>query len=116
MDEILRAEHLNKYFYEPDKFQVLKNISLTINKGEFVALVGKSGSGKSTLLYLLSTLDTDYDGTLYINDTKLTAKTKNELANLRIKNLGFFFQFNFLLPKFTSLENVMIPARKLGKY
>jgi len=116
MEEILKAEHLNKYFYEPERFHVLQDISLSVNKGEFVALIGKSGSGKSTLLYLLSTLDTDYEGALTINDTKLTGETQNELAHFRNKHLGFVFQFHFLLPEFTALENVMIPARKLGKY
>jgi lipoprotein-releasing system ATP-binding protein len=116
MNEILKAEHLNKYFYEPEKFHVLQDISLTLYKGEFVALIGKSGSGKSTLLYLLSTLDTDYEGTLYINNTKLTGETQNELAHFRNEHIGFVFQFHFLLPEFTALENVMIPARKLGKY
>jgi lipoprotein-releasing system ATP-binding protein len=116
MNEILKAEHLNKYFYEPEKFHVLQDISLSVNKGEFVALIGKSGSGKSTLLYLLSTLDTDYDGMLTINDTRLTGESQNELARFRNENIGFVFQFHFLLPEFTALENVMIPARKLGKY
>jgi lipoprotein-releasing system ATP-binding protein len=116
MNEILKAEHLNKYFYEPEKFHVLQDISLSVSKGEFVALIGKSGSGKSTLLYLLSTLDTDYDGVLTINDTKLTGESQNELARFRNENIGFVFQFHFLLPEFTALENVMIPARKLGKY
>ena len=116
MDEILKAAHLNKYFYEPERFHVLEDITLSVNKGEFVALIGKSGSGKSTLLYLLSTLDTDYEGTLTINDTKLTGETQNELAHFRNEHIGFVFQFHFLLPEFTALENVMIPARKLGKY
>ena len=116
MKEILKADHLNKYFYEPEKFHVLQDISLSIDKGEFVALIGKSGSGKSTLLYLLSTLDTDYEGTLTINDTILTGESQNELARFRNKHVGFVFQFHFLLPEFTALENVMIPARKLGKY
>lgn len=116
MEEILKAEHLNKYFYEPEKFHVLQDISLTVNKGEFVALIGKSGSGKSTLLYLLSTLDTDYEGTLTINNTQLTGETQNELAHFRNEHIGFVFQFHFLLPEFTTLENVMIPARKLAKY
>ncbi len=116
MEEILKAEHLNKYFYEPEKFHVLQDISLTVNKGEFVALIGKSGSGKSTLLYLLSTLDTDYEGTLTINNTQLTGETQNGLAHFRNEHIGFVFQFHFLLPEFTTLENVMIPARKLAKY
>jgi lipoprotein-releasing system ATP-binding protein len=116
MSEILKAEHLNKYFYEPEKFHVLKDVSLTVHEGEFVSLIGKSGSGKSTLLYLLSTLDTDYEGTITINDTKLTGESQNTLARFRNENIGFVFQFHFLLPEFTALENVMMPARKLGRY
>jgi len=115
MSEILKAENLDKYFYEPETFHVLKDVSISVNKGEFVSLIGKSGSGKSTLLYLLSTLDTDYDGTIIISETKVTGKSQNELATFRNENIGFVFQFHFLLPEFTALENVMIPARKLGK-
>jgi len=116
MTELLRTEHLNKYFYDPESFHVLKDISLSVNKGEFVALIGKSGSGKSTLLYLLSTLDTDYEGTISINDTLLTGKNQNTLAKFRNQNIGFVFQFHFLLPEFTALQNVMMPALKLARY
>jgi len=115
MTEILRAEHLNKYFYEPDTFQVLNNISFSVNKGEFVSLVGKSGSGKSTLLYLLSTLDTKYEGKITINNMIVTGQSQNTLAKFRNENIGFVFQFHFLLPEFTAIENVMMPALKLGK-
>lgn len=113
---MLTAEHLNKYFYEPEKFQVLKDISLRVEKGEFVALTGKSGSGKSTLLYLLSTLDTDYEGSIRIHDALVTQMSQNALARFRNEFIGFVFQFHFLLPEFTALENVMLPALKLGKY
>src|SRR5580765_5204273 len=116
MKEILRAEHLNKYFYEPDTFQVLNDISFTVNKGEFVSLVGKSGSGKSTLLYLLSTLDTKYEGKIIINEMTVTGQSQNTLAKFRNENIGFVFQFHFLLPEFSALENVMMPALKLRRY
>jgi lipoprotein-releasing system ATP-binding protein len=113
---VLSATHLNKYFYEPEKFQVLKDISFEADKGEFLALVGKSGCGKSTLLYILSTMDTDYEGSLVMNGERLTGKTQNQLAAFRNEHLGFVFQFHFLLPEFTVLQNVMLPALKLGKY
>lgn len=114
--EILKAEHLNKYFYDPDEMQVLHDVSLSVNQKEFVCIMGKSGCGKSTLLYLLSTLDTVYDGTIHINGTKVTGLNENELAKFRNEHIGFVFQFHFLLPEFTALENVMLPALKRGKF
>lgn len=113
---ILKTNSLSKHFYEPVKFKVLNDINIEAYKGEFLTLVGKSGSGKSTLLYCLSTMDTSYNGELYINNEKITGKTQKELATLRNVNIGFIFQFHFLLPEFTCLKNVMIPGLKLGKY
>jgi lipoprotein-releasing system ATP-binding protein len=112
---ILKAKSLSKYFHEPETFQVIKNISFDVNKGEFLAIMGKSGSGKSTLLYLLSTMDTDFTGELEMNGIDLTKKSQNELAAFRNNNIGFVFQFHYLLPDFTALENVMLPALKQGK-
>lgn len=114
--EILKAQKLNKYFHEPATIQVLHDISLSIAEGEFVSIMGKSGCGKSTLLYLLSTLDTEYEGTISINGVQVTGLNENALAQFRNKHIGFVFQFHFLLPEFTALENVMLPALKLGKY
>lgn len=116
MENILHITDLVKYFYEPEKFMVLKKIHMTVKKGEFMSIVGKSGCGKSTLLYILSTMDNDYEGKLEINGELLTGKTQNELARFRSEHLGFVFQFHYLLPEFTALENVMLPAMKLGKY
>lgn len=116
MNHVLRTQDIVKYFYDPEKFQVLKNISLTVNRGEFLSLVGKSGCGKSTLMYVLSTMDTDYQGQLEIAGMQLTGKTQNELAQFRNRHIGFVFQFHYLLPEFTVLQNVMIPALKLGQY
>jgi lipoprotein-releasing system ATP-binding protein len=113
---ILSAKGIGKYFYEPEKFKVLTDISFDINRGEFVTMVGKSGSGKSTLLYLLSTMDTDYEGTLEFDGENLTKQKKERLAEIRNEKIGFVFQFHYLLPEFSSMKNVMIPALKLGKY
>ncbi len=111
----LKVNNISKYFYQPEPFKVLKDISFEVKKGEFLTLIGKSGSGKSTLLYVLSTMDTDYTGDLFINGEKLTGKTQNQLAAFRNEHIGFVFQFHYLLPEFTALENVMLPALKLGK-
>lgn len=113
---ILSTRSLGKYFYDPIKFKVLDNISFNAYKGEFLTLVGKSGSGKSTLLYCLSTMDTSYEGELFIDQERVTGKKVNELAALRNRSIGFIFQFHYLLPEFSCLKNVMIPALKLGKY
>ncbi|WP_312901918.1 ABC transporter ATP-binding protein [Chryseobacterium taichungense] len=112
----LSVNQINKYFYEPEKFQVLKEVSFDVEKGEFVAVVGKSGSGKSTLLYLLSTMDTDYEGTILINNTLVTGLKQNQLSAFRNEHIGFVFQFHYLLPEFSVLDNVMLPALKLKKY
>ncbi|HYM20013.1 MAG TPA: ABC transporter ATP-binding protein [Candidatus Kapabacteria bacterium] len=116
MAEILRAQSINKYFNEGEDFHVLKDVSLSISQGEFVTIVGKSGSGKSSLLYVLSTLDTQYDGEISIKDYHVTGLSQNELAAFRNEHIGFVFQFHFLLPEFTVLENVMLPALKLGRF
>lgn len=112
---ILRARNLNKFFYEPVEFHVLQNIELQIYEGEFVAVMGESGSGKSTLLYVLATLDTDYEGELFFADQPLHQRTKAQLAEFRNLNMGFVFQFHYLLPEFTVLENVLMPVRKQPK-
>lgn len=112
---ILETKNINKSFYQPTEFQVLKHIEFAVKKGEFLSMVGKSGSGKSTLLYVLSTMDTDYAGELFIENKLVTGQTTDQLAQLRNEKIGFVFQFHYLLPEFSSLRNVMIPALKLGK-
>jgi lipoprotein-releasing system ATP-binding protein len=114
--EVLRAIGITKYFYEPEKFQVLKGIDVQVNKGEFVALVGKSGCGKSTLMYVLSTMDTQYEGELVVASEKLNDWSQNQLAAFRNKHIGFVFQFHYLLPEFTVLQNIMLPALKLNRW
>jgi lipoprotein-releasing system ATP-binding protein len=113
---ILATKNIDKFFHDPVEFHVLKKIEFEVKKGEFLSLMGKSGSGKSTLLYILSTMDTDYTGELYIDNKLVTGSTKDELAALRNEKIGFVFQFHYLLAEFTCLKNVMIPALKLGKY
>jgi lipoprotein-releasing system ATP-binding protein len=115
MTTILKTEKVNKFFHDPVEFQVLKNIEFEVQKGEFLSMIGKSGSGKSTLLYILSTMDTDYTGNLYIDNQLTTGLNKDKLAELRNEKIGFVFQFHYLLPEFSCLKNVMIPALKLGR-
>ncbi|MEY2629217.1 MAG: Lipoprotein releasing system ATP-binding protein LolD, partial [Bacteroidota bacterium] len=113
---ILETKNIDKFFHQPTEFQVLKNISFEVKKGEFLSMIGKSGSGKSTLLYVLSTMDTDYNGELYIDNQLMTGLSKDTLAEIRNEKIGFVFQFHYLLPEFSCLRNVMIPALKLGKW
>lgn len=113
---ILKASNISKYFYEPVKFKALKEVSFEVFNSEFITMIGKSGCGKSTLLYILSTMDTDYEGELFIAGEKITGQKSDILAAIRNQNIGFVFQFHYLLPEFTCLKNVMIPALKLGRY
>jgi lipoprotein-releasing system ATP-binding protein len=102
-----------KSFSKPP-IPIIKNINLKIDNGEFVSLTGKSGSGKSTLLYLISSLDMPTSGSIEIDGNDLSKMNSNEVHSFRNRNMGFIFQFHYLLPEFTSLENVLMPARKAG--
>jgi lipoprotein-releasing system ATP-binding protein len=113
---VLLARHINKSFHDPVTIPVLKDISLVINKGEFVSITGKSGCGKSTLLYILSTMDTDYEGELLIGGVDMRGRSERQRARVRNEKIGFVFQFHYLLNEFTVLENVMLPGLKLGLY
>lgn len=115
MSKALEARGINKYFKKPTSFHVLKDITMDVNSGEFVSVMGKSGCGKSTLLYILSTMDTDYTGELFLNNQLITNRSSDDLAQIRNENIGFVFQFHYLLAEFTVLENVMLPAKKLGR-
>jgi lipoprotein-releasing system ATP-binding protein len=112
---ILEAKHISKDFHDPVTVRVLSDITFSINKGEIVSVIGKSGCGKSTLLYVLSTLDTDYEGDLLIENEDMRGKNENQLAKIRNEKIGFVFQFHYLLNEFSVLRNVMLPALKLNK-
>ena len=104
---MIQTEGITKSF---GTLQVLKGIDLTIGEGEIVAIVGPSGAGKTTLLQIIGTLDAPDSGKLYINGTETVRLSEEKLAAFRNRNIGFVFQFHQLLPEFTALENVMIPA------
>jgi lipoprotein-releasing system ATP-binding protein len=114
-NHILRTVDVQKSFVDPVEVEVLKNINIWVDKGEFVSIMGKSGCGKSTLLYILSTMDTNYKGQLFLANRLLTGLSGNDLAVVRNEHIGFVFQFHYLLPEFSVLHNVMMPGLKLGK-
>lgn len=113
---IIETKNISKYFHDPMTMQVLKEINMNVTQGEFVSVIGKSGCGKSTLLYILSTMDTDYDGELFIDGVSMKKRKESELALIRNEKIGFVFQFHYLLNEFNVLKNVMLPGLKLGKY
>ena len=116
MSFVLETKQIQKSFYDPIEFKVLHDISFDVKKGEFLTMIGKSGSGKSTLLYILSTMDTDYQGDLIIDGEAVTGYNQDQLAAIRNEKIGFVFQFHYLLSEFSCFKNVMIPALRLGKY
>ncbi|MBN8578212.1 MAG: ABC transporter ATP-binding protein [Cytophagales bacterium] len=109
---MLKAEGIRKKY---GSLEVLKGVDVAIQKGEVVSIVGASGAGKSTLLHILGTLDKPDQGKVWLEEREVFAQTANELAAFRNSKLGFVFQFHNLLPEFTALENVMIPALIAGK-
>jgi len=113
---VIESKAISKSFHDPVTIQILKDVNFTINKGEFVSVIGKSGCGKSTLLYILSTMDTDYEGALLIDGISMKGKKESQLALVRNEKIGFVFQFHYLLNEFSVLKNVMLPGLKLGKY
>ena len=115
MTAVLEAKHIDKHFHKPKDFHVLKDISFKVGEGEFASIMGKSGCGKSTLLYILSTMDTDYTGELFLGGELVSGKSSQELSRIRNKSIGFVFQFHYLLSEFSVLENVMLPAKKLAE-
>jgi lipoprotein-releasing system ATP-binding protein len=109
---MLEAKQIEKYY---DKLHVLKGVDLNIQKGEIVSIVGSSGAGKSTLLHILGTLDTPAKGQVFLKGERIDQLKGNALARFRNKNIGFIFQFHHLLPEFSAIENVCIPAWIAGK-
>lgn len=114
--KVLETLNIHKYFQGALRQHVLKGVSFSVNKGEFVSVMGKSGCGKSTLLYILSTMDTDYEGDVILDGESMKEKSAAQLAWVRNKKIGFVFQFHYLLNEFSVLKNVMIPGMKLGAY
>ena len=110
----IKATNLGKRIGSPP-VQILSDISLEIQTGEFVALTGRSGSGKSTLLYILSTLDTASSGRIEFEGVDVTQIEPESLSQLRNSKIGFVFQFHYLLAELSALENVLMPARKAGR-
>jgi len=107
---LIKLENVKKaYSVGKKEFLALKGIDLNINKGEFLAIVGKSGSGKSTLLNLLGGIDTPTEGSIIINGNELNGMKENQLSHFRSENIGFIFQFFQLMPTLTVLENVLMP-------
>lgn len=115
MDNILELKNITKFYGDNIKTQVLFGLDLRFERGSFNAIIGQSGSGKSTLLNILGTLDRPTDGDIIINGKNTKSLNNNALSKLRNENLGFIFQFHYLLPEFTALENILMPVRILGK-
>ena len=113
---VIEAIGISKSFHDPITVKVLSDVSFSIHAGEFVSVVGKSGCGKSTLLYILSTMDTNYEGDLLLDGVSMKNKEDAALASVRNEKIGFVFQFHYLLNEFNNLENVMLPGLKLGKH
>lgn len=114
MENILQLKNINKIYGTTIKTQVLTDVNLDFEKGSFSSVIGQSGSGKSTLLNIIGTLDKPTSGEVIINGVNTSKMTKNQLAVLRNKTMGFVFQFHYLLPEFTALENVLMPYRISG--
>ena len=111
MPNVIELKKINKIYGTQIKTQVLYDLDLTIPQGSFNSIIGQSGSGKSTLLNIVGTLDQPTSGEVYINGRRTDQMKKNELAALRNETLGFVFQFHYLLPEFSALENVLMPQR-----
>ena len=110
---LLEAQHITRRL--PEGVTLVQDASLKVERGEFIAITGPSGSGKSSLLYLLGLLDRPTEGRVLLEGRDTASLSTAELASLRLARLGFVFQFHFLLPEFSTLDNVLIPIRRLGR-
>ncbi|KTD07649.1 ABC transporter ATP-binding protein [Legionella jamestowniensis] len=115
MSVLMRAEQLTKRLTGEVPVTLVCDITLAIQAGEFVVVTGPSGSGKSSLLYLLGLLDRPTEGKLWLLGENTATYSEDKLADMRLAQLGYVFQFHFLLPEFSALENVMLPMQRLGK-
>ena len=111
MAKILELKNITKFYGDKIKNQVLFDVNLSIEEGSFSSIIGQSGSGKSTMLNILGTLDKPSSGEIIINGKEVSKMKTKELAILRNQTLGFIFQFHYLLPEFSALENILIPYR-----
>ncbi|WP_069998719.1 ABC transporter ATP-binding protein [Cellulosilyticum sp. I15G10I2] len=109
MDKVIELKRINKIYGKTINTQVLYDVNLSFQAKSFNAIIGASGSGKSTILNIMGTLDQPTSGEVYINGNRTDLMNKDELAELRNKSIGFIFQFHYLLPEFTALENVLMP-------
>lgn len=109
---MIKVENVSKSY---NNLQVLKGVSLHIRQGELVSIVGASGAGKSTLLHIMGTLDRPDNGNVWVDNVSILSLNDNDLSQFRNRNMGFVFQFHHLLPEFTAIENVILPAMIFGK-
>ena len=114
MSAVLRTESLTRVLPGAVPVTLVEDIDLEIEAGEFVAIMGPSGSGKSSLLYLLGLLDMPTSGQIWLNGADTAGLSEDDLANIRLRKLGFVFQFHFLLAELSALDNVLLPVRRLG--
>ena len=112
---VLQSINIEKTFTDPMPVKVLHDINFDISRGEFVSVIGRSGCGKSTLLYILSTMDMDFEGQLFIDGEDVRFKNEKERAAIRNTKIGFIFQFHYLLSEFTVLKNIILPGLKAGQ-